>query len=82
MENNIPKEHQLTCEGCGEILDMRDVQSNSDLEKLKEENNRLKGLLWESWWENSNKPKEIEQIDIDFQKKKFNEWLDKQNIKL
>ncbi len=22
---NIPKEHQLKCAGCGEILDMRDV---------------------------------------------------------
>jgi len=22
---NIPKEHQLKCEGCGKILDMRDV---------------------------------------------------------
>lgn len=22
---NIPKEHQLKCEGCGKILDMRDI---------------------------------------------------------
>lgn len=24
MEKEIPKEHQLKCEGCGKVLDMRD----------------------------------------------------------